>query len=267
MYTLGIDIGSAFSKAVLCADGEIKAYAVTPSGGNYKETARKIAEESLKKACLSFSQLSHVVATGYGSAAIDFSDQSVTDISSQAKSIHRLFPKVETAIDIGGQFSKIIKIDEDGRVTNFILNEKCAAGSGKFLQVISRLLHIEIGDIGRVSLKSKEPVEFNTGCAVFAEAEAVSRIAEGALVEDILAGVHKAMASKIVNLVERTGPVGICAVTGGGAKDIGLVKAIEAELSVTLLVPEEPQVTAAYGAALLAAEKASASTRTNRQNA
>ena len=256
LYTLGIDIGSAFSKAVLCADGEIRAYAVTPSGGNYKETARTIAEESLKKACLSFSELSYVIATGYGATAVDFSDQTVTDISCQAKGVHCLFPKAQTAIDIGGQFSKVIKIDEDGRVTNFILNEKCAAGSGKFLHVIARLLHIEIGDIGPLSLKSQKPVEFNTGCAVFAESEAVSRIAEGALVEDILAGAHKAMASKIVNLVERTGPVGICAVTGGGAKDIGLVKTIEAELGVTLFVPEEPQITAAYGAALLAAEKA-----------
>ncbi|HME44107.1 MAG TPA: acyl-CoA dehydratase activase [Syntrophorhabdales bacterium] len=256
IYTLGVDIGSAFSKAVLCADGEIKAYAVAPSGGNYRETARAIAEEPLKKAGLSFSELSYVVATGYGAAAVDFSDQTVTDISCQAKGIHRLFPNAQTAIDIGGQFSKVIKIDEDGRVTNFMLNEKCAAGSGKFLQVIARLLHIEIGDIGLRSLKSQKPVEFNTGCAVFAEAEAVSRIAEGALVEDILAGVHKAMASKIVNLVERTGHAGTCAVTGGGAKDIGLVKAIEAELGVDLFVPEEPQITAAYGAALLAAEKA-----------
>ena len=256
VYVLGIDIGSAFSKAVLCADGEIKAYAVTPSGGNYRETAQRIREEAVTKIGLSPTDLSFTVATGYGAAAVDFSDQSITDISCQAKGIHRLFPNAQTAIDIGGQFSKVIKIDEGGRVTNFILNEKCAAGSGKFLHVIARLLHIEIGDIGLRSLKSQKPVEFNTGCAVFAEAEAVSRIAEGALVEDILAGVHKAMAAKIVNLVERTGHVGTCAVTGGGAKDIGLVKAIEAELGVDLLVPEEPQITAAYGAALLASEKA-----------
>jgi len=256
VHVLGIDIGSAFSKAVVCADGEIKAYAVAPSGGNYGETAERIRGEAVGKIGLSPDDVSFTVATGYGSAAVEFSDETVTDISCQAKGIHRLFPKAQTVIDIGGQFSKVIKIDENGRVTNFILNEKCAAGSGKFLQVITRLLHIEIGDIGRLSLKSQKPVEFNTGCAVFAESEAVSRIAEGALVEDILAGVHKAMASKIVNLVERTGPAGMCAVTGGGAKDIGLVKAIETELGITLLVPAEPQITAAFGAALLAAEKA-----------
>ncbi len=257
VHVLGIDIGSAFSKAVVCADGNIKAYAVAPSGGNYRETAEKIRTDALGKIGLSPGDLSFTVATGYGSATVEFSDQAVTDISCQAKGIHRLFPKAQTIIDIGGQFSKVIKIDEDGRATNFILNEKCAAGSGKFLQVIARLLHIEFSDIGPRSLKSQKPVEFNTGCAVFAESEAVSRIAEGALVEDILAGVHKAMASKIVNMVERTGLVGICAVTGGGAKDIGLVKAIESELGIILLVPEEPQIIAAHGAALLAAERAS----------
>jgi predicted CoA-substrate-specific enzyme activase len=257
VHVLGIDIGSAFSKAVVCADGVIKGYAVAPSGGNYRETAEGIRAEALGRIGLTPGDLSFTVATGYGSAAVEFSNQTVTDISCQAKGIHRLFPNVRTVIDIGGQFSKVIKVDEDGRATNFILNEKCAAGSGKFLQVIARLLHMEISDIGPFSLKSQKPVEFNTGCAVFAESEAVSRIAEGALMEDILAGVHKAMASKIVNLVERTGPVGICVVTGGGAKDIGLVKAIESELGIILLVPEEPQIIAAHGAALLAAERAS----------
>ncbi|HVN23375.1 MAG TPA: acyl-CoA dehydratase activase [Syntrophorhabdales bacterium] len=257
MNTLGIDIGSAFSKAVVCSDGQIRAFTVAPSGGNYRETALRIVEEAAGKVGLQPFDLAFIVATGYGSATIESANASITDISCQARAIYSLFPGAQTAIDIGGQFSKVIKIGEGGRVTNFILNEKCAAGSGKFLQVISRLLHVEISDIGRLSLQSKKPVEFTTGCAVFAEAEAVSRIAEGALVEDILAGIHNAMASKIVNLVERTGTVGTCAVTGGGAKDIGLVRAIEAALGVTLLVPEEPQITAAYGAALLAADKAS----------
>ena len=256
-YFLGIDIGSAFSKAVLCADGEIKAFTIAPSGGSYKETAKAITEDCLKKALLSFNDISYIIATGYGSAAVDFSHETVTDISAQARAVHRLLPEARTVIDIGGQFSKVIKINENGAATNFILNEKCAAGSGKFLQVVSRLLHIEISDIGPLSLKAQKPVEFNTGCAVFAESEAVSRVAEGALVEDILAGVHKAMASKIANLVERTGSPGVCAVTGGGAKDIGLVKAMEKELGVALFVPGEPQITAAYGAALLAARKSS----------
>ncbi len=256
MITLGIDIGSGFSKAVVCADSTILSHAIVPSGGSYKETARNVVDEALAKANLSLGDVSYAMATGYGAAAVDFCDRSATDISCQAKGIHRLFSQVRTVIDVGAQFSKVIKVDDLGRVTNFILNEKCAGGSGKFLQVIARLLHIEVDEIGQRSLKSKKPVEFTTGCAVFAESEAVSRIAEGALVEDILAGVHKAMASKIANLVVRSGLVAECAVTGGGANDIGLVKAIEAELRTHLLVPDEPQITAAFGAALLASEKA-----------
>jgi predicted CoA-substrate-specific enzyme activase len=139
-------------------------------------------------------------------------------------------------------------------VANFILNEKCAAGSGKFLQVIARILHIDLEEIGPLSSTSTKPVEFTTGCAVFAESEAVSRIAEGALPGDILAGVHKAIASKIANLIIRLGLQQDCALTGGGAKDAGLVKAIETELGVPVFIPENPQITAALGAALLAAE-------------
>jgi (R)-2-hydroxyacyl-CoA dehydratese activating ATPase len=250
-YTLGIDIGSGFSKAVVCRDDTVRSYAVVPSAGNYQETARKVADMALNEIGLSMSDISSTVATGYGSSMVAFAGQSVTDISCHAAGVHHLFPSVRTVIEIGAQFSKAIRADEAGKVTNFVLNEKCAGGSGKFLQVIARILHIGVQEIGELSLKSVKPVEFTTGCAVFAESEAVSRIAEGASPGDILAGVHKAMAAKIVNLVVRVGLAKDCAVTGGGAKDSGLVKAIEAELGTTVLVPEEPQITAALGAALL----------------
>jgi len=191
-------------------------------------------------------------ATGYGSGAVDFADETATDIACHAVGVHRLFPQARTVIDIGAQFSKAIRVDSAGRITNFVLNEKCAGGSGRFLQVIARMLHMTLEEIGEVSLGSKSPVEFTTGCAVFAESEAVSRIAEGALPADILAGVHKAIASKIANLVTRVGLVPTCAVTGGGAKDRGLVRTLEAELGSEIVVPEEPQITAALGATLLA---------------
>jgi predicted CoA-substrate-specific enzyme activase len=167
-----------------------------------------------------------------------------------------LFPSARTLIDVGAQFSKAIRLNDAGKVANFVLNEKCAGGSGKFIQVIARMLHMNIEDIGDIAFKSEKPVEFTTGCAVFAESEAVSRIAEGALPADILAGVHKAMASKIINLVVRLGLIGDCAITGGGAKDDGLVRAIEKELKTDILVPKEPRITGALGAALLAAENA-----------
>lgn len=250
-YILGIDIGSGYSKAVVCEDNVLRSYAVMPSGGDYKEAVKAVTEEALKKAGISFEDVSRKVATGYGAAMVGFADQTTTDISCHAAGVHYLFPTVRTVIDIGAQFSKAIGVNDEGKVTNFVMNEKCAGGSGKFLQVAARILHIKVEEVGALSLTATKPVEFTTGCAVFAESEAVSRVAEGALAGDILAGIHKAMASKIVNLVARLGLTRDCAVTGGGAKDIGLVRAIEAELGVTIKVPGEPQITAALGAALL----------------
>ncbi len=251
-YSLGIDVGSGFSKAVVCEGGVILSSAVLPSGGNYAEAARRVADAALDKADVSRGAVSRTAATGYGATMVDFADLTVTDISCHGAGVHHLFPSVRTVVDIGAQFSKAIRLDEGGKVTNFVLNEKCAGGSGKFLQVIARILHIGVDQIGALSLKSTKPVAFTTGCAVFAESEAVSRIAEGALPDDIVAGVHMAMASKIVNLVVRVGLLEECAVTGGGAIDVGLVRTIETELGVKVLVPEEPQITAALGAALLA---------------
>jgi (R)-2-hydroxyacyl-CoA dehydratese activating ATPase len=253
-YVLGVDIGSAFSKAVVCKDKAVRSYTIMPSGGNYKETAWKAAELALGKAALSFSDISYTIATGYGATTVDFADQSVTDISCHAAGVHQLFPRVRTLIDIGAQFSKAIRLNDAGKVINFLLNEKCAGGSGKFLHVIARILHMNIEEIGELSLKSHNPVEFTTGCAVFAESEAVSRIAEGALPSDILGGVHKAMASKIINLVVRLGIAQDCAITGGGAKDTGLVSTIETELGASIVVPREPRITAAFGAAIFAAD-------------
>ncbi|MBA4389542.1 MAG: 2-hydroxyglutaryl-CoA dehydratase [Syntrophus sp. (in: bacteria)] len=252
-YVLGIDAGSAYSKAVVCEDGILRSYAVIPSGGDYKESSRKVSEEALKKIGLTMDGISYKVATGYGSAmVIDTTDQSATDMSCHAAGIHQYFPTVRTVIDIGAQFSRVIRLDDTGGITNFIMNEKCAGGSGKFLQITARILHITLDEIGPLSLTATKPVDFTTACAVFAESEAVSRIAEGASPGDILAGIHKAMASKIVTLVTRVGLVNDCAVTGGGAKDIGLVKAIEAELGTPVFVADEPQITAALGAAILA---------------
>ncbi len=256
VYVIGIDIGSAFSKAVVMAKSQIISYHIMPSGGDYKLTAKEVAEKALLKAKLSLKDLAFTVATGYGAVNVSFSDQVVTDISCQGRGVSYLFPSARTVIDIGGQFTRVFKVDERGKATAFLLSEKCAAGSGRFLQVIAKVLQINLEDIGELSLKSKNRVDFNTGCAVFAESEAVSRIAEGAKKEDILAGLHRTLAAKIQTMVERLGLSPDCAVVGGGAKDIGLVKSIEERLGCKLLLPEEPQIVAALGAALIAEEKA-----------
>jgi predicted CoA-substrate-specific enzyme activase len=254
VYFAGVDIGSAFSKAVVVGE-TLAAYHIISSGGNYKLTADEVMKQALKKANLSFEDIGYTVATGYGAAKVSFANQTITEISCEARGVSHLFPSVRTVVDIGGQFSRVFRVDDRGRATAFVLSEKCAAGSGRFLQVIARVLQIDLTEIGQLSLKSGKRVDFNTGCAVFAESEAVSRIAEGATKEDILAGVHRAMAAKTSNLVERVGLEPDCALIGGGAKDIGLVKSVEEALGLSLLVPEEPQITAAFGAALIAGEK------------
>jgi predicted CoA-substrate-specific enzyme activase len=242
--TLGIDIGSGYTKAVILEQGKILSHAILPSGGDYKKRAREVTARAL--AHLSPGDIC-TMATGYGASAVDAPN--TTDLSCHAAGIHHLFPSVRTVIDIGAQFSRAIRIDDKGKITNFVLNEKCAGGSGKFLQVMSRILHVPLSELS--DLPSTRPVDFTTGCAVFAESEAVSRIAEGASPGDIVAGVYKAMAAKIVNLVTRVGLVHECAVTGGGAMHRGLIKAIEKELAISVRVPEEPRITAALGAALL----------------
>lgn len=254
MWFLGIDIGSAYSKAAVCKDRELRSFAVMQSGGDYGETGRRLTELALEEAKISLKDITCSVATGYGSIAIDFATSTITDIACHAFGVHYLFPSVRTVIDVGAQFSRAIRINGEGKVAQFVMNEKCAGGSGKFLQVIARILHKRLEDIAGVSTAGSKGVEFTTGCAVFAESEAVSRISEGASPGDILSGVHKAMASKIANLVTRVGLTPECSITGGGARHIGLVEAVERELKMTISVPTEPQITAALGAALLAAK-------------
>jgi predicted CoA-substrate-specific enzyme activase len=166
---------------------------------------------------------------------------------------HRLFPQVRTVIDIGGQFTKAMRITPEGRVADFLMSEKCATGSGRFLQVIARILHVNLSEIGSLSLQSETPVEFSTNCAVFAESETVSRIAEGAKAADILAGVHRAMAAKVSMLAKRVKMETEVALTGGGGEDTGLVQAVGDTLGVRIWVPEQPRLSAALGAACLAA--------------
>lgn len=158
-------------------------------------------------------------------------------------------------INIGAQSSEVIRLDENGRVVDFAVSEKCAAGSAWFLQVMANVLRIELKDIGPLSLKSKNPIIFGTGCAVFGETEAITRVSEGFSKEDILAGVHKSLANKVSSLVTKVGLQEQCAMSGGGGLDIGLIKSLEENLRIQLLVPPHPQIVTALGAAIIAKEK------------
>ena len=253
-WFMGIDIGSATSKGVITKDGELLTYHLFPSGANYRVSAQKLRDELLAGAGLTPEDIAATAVTGYGAGSVPFSGVEVADLRCCARGISTIFPSVRTVIDVGEQSSQVIRLSEKGQVIDFAISERCAAGSGRFLNVIANVLRIDLKDIGPLSLQSKNPVTFTTGCAVFGESEAVSRVAEGFSKEDILAGVHKALADKISALIDRVGLEEQCAISGGGGLDIGLIKSVEEKLGVQLLVPPQPQIITALGAAIMAEE-------------
>ncbi len=255
-WFMGIDIGSVTSKGAITKDGKLLvAYHLLPSGANYRAVAQRLREELLARAGLSPQEITYTIATGYGAGSVSFSDEQVADIRCCARGTSSLFPSARTVIDIQGMSSQVIRLDEEGQVTNFVVSEKCAAGSGRFLEIIANVLRINLNDIGPLSLKSKNPITFTTGCAVFGESEAISRVAEGISKEDILAGVHMALASKLSALIDRVGLEEQCAISGGGGVNVGLIRSLEEKLGIQLLVPPQPQLITALGAAIMAEEK------------
>ena len=251
-WFMGIDIGSAYSKGVIIKESALAAYHVIPSGANYQLSAETIKRELLNQANLTQNDIIDIVATGTGAANVTFASHSASEIVCTARGINNVFPQVKTAIEVAAQSSKVIKIDEQGMVTNFTVSEKCAAGSGRFMEVIANVLRIDLKDFGPLSLKSKKPVSFSTGCAVFGESEAITRVAAGIPKEDIAAGVNQALASKISSLANKVRLEEPCAICGGGALNIGLMKTLELELHTQLLLPPQPQIITALGAAIIA---------------
>jgi predicted CoA-substrate-specific enzyme activase len=253
-WSMGIDIGSRTSKGVITKDGELKFSYLLNSGVNYRMAAQKLREELLSRTGLLPGDIACTVTTGSGAGIIPFSNHHIADIRCCAKGINHIFPPVRTIIDVQGQSSQVIRLNEKGQVIDFAISETCASGSGYFLEVIANVLQLDLKEIGPFSLKSENPVTFTTGCAVFGESEAISRVAEGISKEDILAGVHKALAGKIFALAEKVGVEEPCAISGGGGLNIGLIKRIE-DLGVQLLVPPQPQLVNALGAAIMAEEQ------------
>ena len=249
---LGIDMGSASAKGVLMAGKKILAQVEFSSGGDFKLTAERIREELLSKARVPAKDLSYTVATGFGSKSVSYSDSILTDISCHAKGVIHLCPAVRTVVDAGELYSKAFRMDERGNLQNFLLSGKCAGGSARILKVVAKVLQLDVEALGDLALSSKNKVEFNTGCAVFAESEAISRIAEGVSKEDLLAGIHRALAAQLNALAVRLGIEKDFALVGGGARNSGLAKALEAMSGFPIVVPPDPQMTAALGAALIA---------------
>ena len=252
MYFAGVDIGSTMTKVVIM-DEEVIASVIGPTGPEHRRLANRVMEDALRQIDVPFDQIAYVVATGYGRINVPFADKQITEITCHAKGVNRLFPTVRTAIDIGGQDAKGIKI-VSGKVVGFVMNDKCAAGTGRFMEVMADVLDLELDQMGELSMKSKNKVKISSTCTVFAEQEVISRIADGILLEDILAGLHDAIASRVYRMAQRLKIERDVVVTGGVAKNQGVVKALEDYLGFSVLVPEEPLLTGAIGAALMGRE-------------
>jgi len=249
-YFAGIDIGSTMTKVVILGDG-IVASLIGPTGPEQRRLANKVMEEALAQAGISFGSISFIVSTGYGRINVPFADKQITEITCHAKGVVHLFPLGRTIIDIGGQDSKAITVDPTGRPTNFIMNDKCAAGSGRFVEVIADSLGIGLDQVGDISLQSTEPAQISNICTIWAQQEVAARLAEGTPVPDLLAGVHRSLADRVARMAKRLKIEPEVILTGGGAKNKGLVRALREHLGVEILVPPEPLITGALGAALL----------------
>jgi len=252
MYFAGIDIGSTMTKIVIM-DDEINSQVIGPTGAEHRHLANKVMEEALSKAGIAFDELTYVVATGYGRINVPFADKQITEITCHAKGVSSIFPSARTVIDIGGQDAKGIKI-AGGKVVDFVMNDKCAAGTGRFLEVIADALGLKLEEMGELSLQSKEKVRISNTCTIFAEQEIVSKIADGVPIEDILAGLHEAIASRVFHMAEKMKIEKDVAMTGGVAKNVGMVKALEDLLGFPVLIAREPLLTGAIGAAILGKE-------------
>ncbi len=251
MYFAGIDIGSTFTKVVVVdSNGNIASKIEVPTRAEQRKLANKVMIEALNKSNLSLDEIAYIVATGYGRFNVPFADRQVTELTCHARGINSIFPSVKTAIDIGGQDSKGLKV-KDGKLINFVTNDKCAAGTGRFLEVMADLLNLKVEDLGKISLKSTKKVKISSICTVFARYEVMTKISENIPIEDVIAGLHYAIADRIIRMVSRIGIEPDVAVTGGVAKNVGVIRAIEDLLGYKVLVPEDPLITGALGAAII----------------
>jgi len=253
--TAGIDIGSITAKAAIMRDGALLGTRVNFTGYNAEAAGRRVFEELLVELGLVPAQVGRIVATGYGRKSVAIADKVVTEIMCHAAGARFLDPSVRSLIDIGGQDSKAVVMDDNGRVVNFTMNDKCAAGTGRFLEVMARALEADLDEFGDLSLKAGQPARISSLCTVFAESEVISLIARGETRENIIAGIHEAIASRVWAMAGRIGMASPVMMTGGVARNIGVVRALEKAIGMPVVVSPHAQVNGAIGAAVLALEK------------
>ncbi|MGA1848917.1 MAG: acyl-CoA dehydratase activase [Thermoplasmatota archaeon] len=257
MITAGVDLGSTYVKAAVVKDWERVGYGVAPTGHDHDLSSRKVLDEALAMTGLKLSEIEFTVSTGYGRRVTSLADDNISEISANARGVQWLGSElnVRTIIDIGGQDTKVIALDDDLQMINFAMNDKCAAGTGRFLEVLARVLEVPLDEMGPLSLRSKDPVDITTTCLVFAKSEVANLIFQGYSNEDIIMGIHKAVARRLAAMAKKVGVRDVVFFDGGPAKNIGMVHAMERELGRKMYVPEMPQIVTATGAAILAAEE------------
>lgn len=252
MITVGLDIGSVASKGVLWGQG-IKFSAVLPTGWSPREAGENIFASLLAQSGMEREAVDHIVVTGYGRVSFTGASQAITEISCHARGVAALCPEARTIIDIGGQDSKIISINEKGKVLDFAMNDKCAAGTGKFLQIMANTLGMDVGELASSEVPAAT-VGINSMCTVFAESEIIGLLARGSPKGGIIAGLHQSVGKRVATMARRLGVKERIVFTGGVAQNAGVRRALEEELKNSVFVPEGCQFTGALGAALLAAE-------------
>ncbi len=256
MLYAGIDVGSLSTDVVLLSpDRNLAGSAVTATGASIRKAVREALDTALSAAGATEEDIVFTVATGYGRERVESADQRVTEITCHAKGAYHLFPGALTVLDIGGQDSKVIRLGRDGKVADFAMNDKCAAGTGRFLEVMARTLEMDLEQMGMRSLLASRSLQVSSTCTVFAESEVISLISSGAAPDDIAWGVHLAISDRIAALAERIGVAPPAVMTGGVAKNPAARKALEDRFGLKLLLPEDPQLTGALGAALIAVER------------
>ncbi|HHU68933.1 MAG TPA: 3-hydroxyacyl-ACP dehydratase [Thermoanaerobacterales bacterium] len=252
-YFAGVDSGSTSTNIVILDNNKnIVSYSIVPTGAMAIDSAKKAYEIALKRAGLEKEDIANVVSTGYGRVGIPFADKQVTEITCHGKGAFYFDKDIRTIIDIGGQDSKVIRLDNEGNVVDFVMNDKCSAGTGKFLEVMARTLEVPIDEMAEVITDSGENIKITSMCTVFAESEVISLIAQNKDKKDIIHALNKAVASKGVVLLDRVGRKGKYMMTGGVAKNKGVVSEIENKIEDKIRIPTEPQIIGALGAAILA---------------
>lgn len=255
IYSMGIDVGSTSSKCIILKDGkDIVAKSLIGVGTGTTGPSRAV-EEVFKQCNLGIEDMNYILATGYGRNSIKWANAEMSELSCHAKAAYFLFPNVRTVIDIGGQDAKVLRINKDGMLMNFAMNDKCAAGTGRFLDVMARVMEVKVDDLEQLSAKSTKVVNISSTCTVFAESEVISQLANNSNVCDIVRGIHRSVAGRVAALAKRVGVEDDIVMTGGVARNNGVVVALEEELGKKIFVSPLAQYSGALGAALFAYQK------------